>query len=233
MSELVGNCPRCGANKITFDLQSAIKTKQCYDWQFWYEAFCVCRQCRRSTIFVLSESVHGDYEHVHRTGLVKINGAVNRYVTIEGTITRKDTAMVEPPPHVAERIDAVFREGAMCLAVGCNNAAGTMFRLCIDLVTRTLLPEEETGGLNRATRRNLGLRLPWLFDNGSLPEGLRQLSTCVKEDGNDGAHAGTLTTKDAEDLLDFTTVLLERLYTEPERLRLAEERRFQRRNSDT
>ena len=232
MSELVANCPRCGANKITFDLQSAIKTGQRYSWQFWYEAFCICRQCRRSTIFVLSESLDSDHEYVHKTGLVEINSAVNRYVTIERTITLKDAATVEPPPHLPERIDAVFREGATCLAVDCNNAAGTMFRLCIDLVTKTLLPEEETEGLNRTARRNLGLRLPWLFDNEHLPEGLRQLSTCVKEDGNDGAHAGNLTTKDAEDLLDFTTVLLERLYTEPERLRLAEERRRQRRNSD-
>lgn len=107
-----------------------------------------------------------------------------------------------------------------------------MFRLCIDLVTRALLPEEETEGLNKRTRRNLGLRLPWLFDNGLLPETLRELSTCVREDGNDAAHAGTLTKQDAEDLLDFTTVLLERIYSEPERLRLAKERRLKRRQSD-
>ena len=232
MSELVANCPRCGANKITFDLQSAIQTRECYGWQFWYEAFCICRQCRRSTIFVLSENVDANCEYVHDTGLAKINSAVNCYVTIEGTITLKDAATVETPLHLPERIDAVFREGATCLAVDCNNAAGTMFRLCIDLVTRTLLPEEETEGPNHTVRRTLGLRLPWLFDNGHLPEDLRQLSTCVKEDGNDGAHAGNLTTKDAEDLLDFTTVLLERLYTVPKRLRLAEERRRQRRNSD-
>ena len=229
MPELVANCPRCGANRITFDLVSAIKTVLKYDWQNWYEAFCICRQCRRSTTYVLSESVDGDYEHVHETGLVNIEGAVNRYVRIEGTITVKDSAAVAPPAYIPEQIDAVFREGATCLAVGCNNAAGTMFRLCIDLVTRTLLPEEETEGLNRGTRRNLGLRLPWLFDNRRLPETLRELSTCVREDGNDGAHAGTLTKEDAQDLLDFTAVLLERIYTEPEQLRLAQERRLQRR----
>lgn len=232
MSELVANCPRCGANKITFDLVSAIKTAFHYSWQYWYEAFCVCRQCRRSTTFVLAESVDGDYKYVHKTGLVNIEGAVNRYVRIEGTITLKDNAAVAPPAYIPEQIVAIFREGATCLAVRCNNAAGTMFRLCIDLVTRALLPEEETEGLNQRTRRNLGLRLPWLFDNGLLPETLRELSTCVREDGNDAAHAGTLTKDDAEDLLDFTTVLLERIYTEPELLRLAKERRLKRRQSD-
>lgn len=232
MAQLVANCPRCGANKITFDLVSAIKTRIYYDWQNWYEAFCICRQCLRLTTFVLSESVDGDYEYVHKTGLVKIEGAVNRFVTIEGMITLKDTAAVEPPEFVPESIESIFREGATCLSVGCNNAAGVMFRLCIDLVTSALLPTEYVQGLNAMTRRNLGPRLPWLFDNGCLPESLRELSSCVREDGNDASHAGTLTKEDAEDLLDFTAVLLERIYTEPMRLKLAQERRKRRRRRD-
>ena len=141
----------------------------------------------------------------------------------------KDNSTIEPPEHIPEQIEAVFREGATCLAVQCFNAAGTMFRLCIDLVTRSLLPKDETDGLNHRTRRDLGLRLPWLFENGILPEALRELSTCVREDGNDGAHAGTLSKDDAIDLLDFTMLLIERIFTEPERLRLAQERREQRR----
>lgn len=232
MSELVANCPRCGANKITFDLVSAIKTVYRYNWQYSYETFCICRQCNRSTIFVLSESVHSDYKYVHKTGLVNIEGAVNKFMNIEGIVSLKDSVTVKPPEHIPEQIGDVFREGATCLAVNCYNAAGTMFRLCIDILTRALLPEEETEGLNRRTRRNLGLRLPWLFDNGRLPETLRDLSTCVREDGNDGAHAGSLKKEDPEDLLDFTLILLERIYTEPERLRLAQERRQQRRSEN-
>ena len=93
-----------------------------------------------------------------------------------------------------------------------------------------MLPEQETEGLNKATRRILGLRFLWLFENGMLPEDLRELSTCIREDGNDGAHAGTLKKEDAEDLLDFTRALLERLFTEPEKLRLAQARREARRS---
>lgn len=232
MSEFVNDCPRCGAKQITFDLISAIKTRIQYDWQNWYEAFCICRQCRRSTVFVLSESVHGDYKYVHKTGLVKIEGAVNRYVDTEGVISVKDKAAHAPPDHIPPEIEAVFREGATCIAVSCNNAAGTMFRLCIDLITRTLLPEGEVEGLNYRTRRDLGLRLPWLFKNNLLPHELEDISTCVREDGNDGAHQGTLTIEDAEDLLDFTYLLLERIYTEPERLKLAKLRRQKRREKN-
>lgn len=70
MAEMVADCPRCGAKKITFDLTQAIIVGFEHQWQNWYEAFCVCRQCRRSTIFKLSESVHGNYKYVHETGLL-------------------------------------------------------------------------------------------------------------------------------------------------------------------
>jgi hypothetical protein len=92
-----------------------------------------------------------------------------------------------------------------------------------------MLPQEETPGLNNRTRRDLGLRLPWLFEHGRLPFELRELSSCIREDGNDGTHQGTLTMQEAEDLLDFTTALLERLFTEPRRLEIAKERREKRR----
>jgi Domain of unknown function (DUF4145) len=107
-----------------------------------------------------------------------------------------------------------------------------MCRLCVDLATRPLLPAPEDSTLqpNSKTRRDLGLRLAWLFHNGLLPTSLQELAKCIREDANDGAHVGNLIKADAEDLLDFTTTLLERIYTEPKRLELAESRRMARRS---
>lgn len=230
MAELVSNCPRCRSQHITFDVRASLSFRVEHGWQHWYEAFAICRRCKRSTVFVLSESVNSNYKHVHEVGLLKVEGgALNRYVDVEGHISLKDAAGVLPPEHVPAEIAAAFREGSTCLAVGCHNAAATMFRLCVDLTTRSLLPAEDSAGLNAKVRRDLGLRLPWLFQNGVLPAALSELSTCIKEDGNDGAHRGSLTEADAGDLLDFTVVLLERVYTEPARLRLASERRNARR----
>ena len=110
-----------------------------------------------------------------------------------------------------------------------------MFRLCIDLATRPPLPDPTDADKpqpNKKQRRDLGLRLAWLFDNGRLPLELRELAKCIREDANDGAHVGNLTKADAEDVLDFTSVLLERLITEPKRLGLAEERRKSLRESN-
>jgi hypothetical protein len=92
-----------------------------------------------------------------------------------------------------------------------------------------MLPKGDVEGLNAKTRRDLGLRLPWPIKNGFLPKDLEELSKCIREDGNDGAHAGALTSEDAADLQDFTTALLERIFTEPARLKAAQNRRDERR----
>lgn len=231
MTDLVADCPRCGSQKITFDVtQSHLVSKQ-HGWQLWFEAFCICRHCNRSTVFVLSQREPHNLDNFGNN-LQGIPGAVNRFVNVRGHISQKDDAAIDPPEHLPENIDAAFLEGAKCHAIQCYNAAGTMFRLCVDLATRKLLPESDDEGLNAKIRRSLGLRMNWLFETGRLPEALRDLSTAVKDDGNDGAHEGTLSHHDADDLLDFTIALLERLYTEPERLRLAKERRDARRRGN-
>jgi hypothetical protein len=192
--------------------------KDIYSGERWYEAFGICRHCSRSTIFNLR-------------GVEPAEGqALNKFLKVHSFISIKDQATVAPPEHVPTNIANVFREGATCMAVECWNAAGTMFRLCVDLTTRPMLPAEDVaGGPNKRTRRDLGLRLPWLFENGKLPADLHDLSTAIKDDGNDGAHQGTLTKVEAEDLLDFTVALLQRVFTEPKQLELARERREQRR----
>lgn len=229
MAELVANCPRCGAEKITFDVSAANIIGEQHGRQLWYEAFCACRNCHVSTIYVLSDSTRADYEHVHRVGLLGMPKALNNYVEIERFVSLRDMATVRCPEHVPGPISAVFAEGATCLSTGCYNAAGTMFRLCVDLTTRAMLPNEPVEGLSEKQRRDLGLRVKWLLDNGYLPKELKELSAAIREDGNDGAHAGTLKKPEAEDVLDFTVALLERIHTEPKRLELAKERREARR----
>lgn len=229
MAELVTDCPRCGSKRITFDVLSELYFKTQYNWQRWYEAFSVCRNCKRSTVFVLSQNVNSDYNLVHKSGLLRVSGSLNSYVDVEGFISMKDRATIPTPKHVPQDIDDAFTEGAKCQAIECFNASATMFRLCIDLATRGMLPEQDCDGLNARIRRSLGLRLAWLLNTARLPDSLRELSTSVKEDGDDGAHQGSISKADAEDLLDFTVALLERLYTEPQRLKLAKERRDARR----
>jgi hypothetical protein len=230
MSELVTNCPRCDAKSITFDVRDIHHVATNYQWQRWHEAFCICRSCKRCTIFVISQKeIEPKTLYASSREILDHRGDIGRFFTVERYVSLKDEASVMPPDHVPDEIKAAFIEGATCLAVECWNAAAVMFRACIDLATRPMLPTENIEGLNEFKRRNLGPRLTWLLDNGKLPEDLRDLSTCIKEDGNDGAHQVNLEKEDAEDILDFTLALLERLYTEPERLKLAQGRRENRR----
>lgn len=229
MSELVADCPRCGARHITFDLKAASWVDQQHNWQDWYEAFCVCRRCHRTTVFILAQGNSSLGEKINKHGLTQLPGSVNDYFRNVGYVSLKDKAAEAPPEHLPEDIEAAFREGATCMAVSCYNAAATMFRLCLDFATRSMLPADNVDGLNSKIRFSLGLRLQWLFDTDRLPSALQELASCVKDDGNDGAHEGTLGQADAEDLHDFTVALLERLYTEPARLAEAKARREARR----
>lgn len=231
MAEMLANCPRCGAGKATFDVRGSNNRlmKPGSDWQERYEAFATCRHCFRSTIFLLTLKEARAKGIFVNDGLAKHGGSLNHLFDVDGYLSLKDEVGVEPPEYLPQEVDAAFREGASCLAIKCFNAAGTMFRLCVDFATQDLLPPEgEAGGPNAKQRRDLGLRLQWIFNAKKLPEELHELARCIKEDGNDGAHRGTLTEADASDLMDFTVHLLERRYTLPKRIELATARRGER-----
>lgn len=72
MAIMVADCPRCGANSMTFDVTQELQIGVQYGWQLWYEAFCVCRNCKRSTTFVLSQKIDSNKDIIHGSGLIKI-----------------------------------------------------------------------------------------------------------------------------------------------------------------
>lgn len=234
MSVLVADCPRCPAQNMTFDVRGQNFRGLESGWVSYWEIFSICRSCHQATVFVLRL---GEYEAAEKfpvdsgAAFLKYDGVLNNLFEIRGHIALKDEQKVAPPEHLPDEIREVFEEGAACLAIGAVNAAATMFRLCVDLATFPLLPEVVEGQKaepDLRARRDLGLRLPWLFDNKLLPGELRDLAVAIKDDGNDGAHRASLSEDDAEDILDFTVALLERLITEPKRLELAKERRAKR-----
>ncbi len=235
MGLLVADCPRCGSKQITFDVVAQVFRETRAGWQTWHEVFCVCRACHCPTVFLVCLNMRAPRDKfTSGDSLLSYSSGLNEYFEIQRFISLRDNVSTKPPGYLPKDIENAFVEGAACLSIECYNAAATMFRLCVDLVTRPLLPGEtelEEAKLNRRQRRDLGLRLAWLFDNGILPSSLRELAKCIREDANDGAHVGNLTKEDAEDLLDFTNALLERLITEPKKLEIAEKRRESRRSS--
>jgi hypothetical protein len=231
LAELVGDCPRCGASKTTFDIFGDVFTGMSGTWQTNHELFAVCRNCDRPTIYQaqLTNSQMGS--DMKRDGIVSSQkGSVVGFIKIGRFITIRDSHASDPPELVPDHIAAVFREGSASYAGNCYNAAGSMFRLCLDMVTKSLLPDEgQLPAPSSRQRKVLFDRLAWLFEQGRIPKDLEAIADCVRDDGNDAAHDGTLTKEDSEDLLDFTVALLERVYTEPGRLAEAARRRDLRR----
>jgi hypothetical protein len=227
MSIVVGNCPRCGSQAVTFDVEQSIQVDYRYNWQRIFEHFAVCRHCHAGSILI-GEQANPD-QSLSEDILTKLR-SLSDVVNVIDYVSLKNETSEQPPDHLPDNIAAAFQEGASCLAIGCYNASAAMFRLALDVATRAMLPQGEVEGLNAKVRRDLGLRLPWLFKNKLIPSDLEELSHCIKEDGNDGVHAGILKQEDADDIVDFTRALLTRLYTEPARVKIATARRDARRN---
>lgn len=232
MAEFVADCPRCGSQAVTFDVlgDSIANTRRHFPI---FEALSTCRHCGQSSIAQFTLQAGTTSARFSKPGaLTALPGSVLTAFNLHNFVSAKDAEGMPAPEHLPPEVEQCFREGAACYAIGCHNAAAAMFRLCLDMATKGLLPMEDgaSGGPNRDQRKKLANRLAWLFEVGKLPPGLEDLADCVREDGNDGAHDGTLTPEDAADLIDFTTALLERVYTEPARLELAKARRIERRS---
>lgn len=234
MPTIVADCPRCGAKQMTFDVLADVYAGSSYDWMTHHEVAVKCRRCKRLSILRISlRDINKKRDFGESGSIAKADGDLEPTFKQDHFLNVSDLAGVaEPPEFLPESVREAFVEGAKCMAIGCHNAAGSMFRLCLDLTTKPLLPKVENASIaqpSKEQRYKLAARIDWLIEQGAIPTTLSKLAHSVRQDGNDGAHDGSLDEADAEDLLDFTVALLERHFTEPERLRLAEIRRIDRR----
>lgn len=236
MATLIEDCPRCHSKRMTFDILGRNAIKQRFghaNWQQNFEVFSKCRHCLQGTIFVVCLNNYGVSNSIGNSDYWG-NKNINSDFEVSTFISVKDFAAITPPEFLPPEVENAFTEGAACLSIRAFNAAAAMFRLSVDLATKGYLPPgDRDGGPNRKQRRELASRLEWLFDEGILAGDLKDLASSVREDGNDGVHDGTLGREDAEDLADFATALLTRIYTEPARVELARQRRISRRETKT
>ena len=223
---LTADCPRCGQDRTTFDLLAS--TIVWIGNERKTEAFCRCRKCRRTSIALLEKQLDNVDDPMDLQGDF-VDFAFPLAEWIFEVPNRRDCPNYVPPD-----VQRVFNEAATCAAIGAWDAAGTMFRKVLDVGTRTITPSPESEVEKRPPNwkvyKDLRPRLDWLFDNDLLPASLRELSSCIHEDGNDAAHdTGGITKAEAEDLGDFTESVLETLYTLPGQIAENRKRRDARR----
>lgn len=235
MTILVTDCPRCRAAEMTFDVRACHQISSLNEFYYTFENFCVCRNCEKSTTFVM-EIFSPNGRRLLFDDIQRIPSLSGDHYKIVGRVSLKDDTAVKVPEYCPSDVSIAFNEGAICLAVGCWNAAGTMFRKCVDLASKAKLPPPLEGEKDSLAhqRGNLKARLSWLLEKNLLTTGIHDLSDCIREDGNDGAHSdyAALSKSEAEDLLEFTVAILERLYTEPGKIEAAKAKRVERRAAE-
>ena len=147
--------------------------------------------------------------------MINNQGVINELIEVEKVVNIVPINSNSVPEYLPEKIKKPFREALACQAIQAWNAAGCMFRTTVDLATKEQLQKLQAKKPPKDLERNLSKRIVWLFSGEYISERLKDLSTCIRKDGNDAAHEANLGKVDVEDLCDFTTLLLEELYTTP------------------
>lgn len=240
MSTFIFDCPNCSAKKSTFDVNgSEPKGVTVYTYNDWY-LFSTCRSCNVSicinarVTYSTSLSLESKYGNNANLRIQALREFLSKGCSIEsGFVDFKYSPILPstelPPEYLPDEVESLFKEAAKCYAISCYNASGAMFRLCLDITTKNIISQYASLNPTTNDKKTIHSRLNWIFNNNILPKQLEELSRCIKDDGNDAAHDGSLSKDDAADLLDFTYILLERIYTEPARIQNAHQRRVERR----
>ena len=226
MPTCVADCPRCGANSITFDTQSFVYVEMVYNWKRIYEVFSVCRSCHKPTVFKMHQNQSGRemdrlFDDSNSPSFMSQDVSLNDIFYVDSYVSLRDKAGINCPEHTPEYLKVVFDEAAACYSISCYNASVSMLRLCLDLDTKQIAEQHGIKGL-------LYARLTQIFKLGLLNPDLEELSHCIRENGNDGAHDGSITKIEAEDIMDFTISYLESRYTMPQRIKLRKQARNKR-----
>ncbi|WP_310620861.1 DUF4145 domain-containing protein [Flexibacterium corallicola] len=232
MSEFVSDCSWCNAKKVTFAVNAIIPDRdRAGDFFRYAKVTGVCRNCGEVSLFRFGTRK----PTLRSNSFAELHSKFSRYFNdIHEQIRPPAWGQVSCPEHLPNDLETIFTEAARCQAESCYNAAGAMCRLCLDVATKKILPNAPAGdgGPNQKARKNLADRINWLFEKGDLSKRLKRLADHIRFEGNDGVHDGTLGKSEVEDLMDFTVLVLKDLFTEPQRIALAEERREQRRKME-
>ena len=123
----------------------------------------------------------------------------------------------EPPMYVPDNVKNFFQQGINNLS-GDYDAAGAMFRKALETALKMKFPE--IGDMK------LKNRIDKIAKQGDLTPALAAWSHEIRDGGNDAAHEeDPFSEEDAQDLYDFTELVLLYLFTLPEKLRRAQERK--------
>lgn len=232
MAFYVGRCNHCSTDKIKFEVLS-----YCYDKDSNHNHFFIaCENCITPTVLKMTpETVQVIDMLKKKTFPLKEQINVSEYFYNERILNTPSNSLAKCPDHVPDNLKQVFDEAALCYSHSCYIACASMFRLCLDITTKELLQEWIEANQDSPTppdssqKGKLYNRIEFLIERAVIPSDLKEYAHHIRLDGNDAAHDGSTQKEEAEDLLDFSELFLERIYTIRKQLEIAQARRLERR----
>lgn len=233
MTLYVADCRRCGAQRMSFDVYGvsvAIEAERNPDpygtlWRRRLELACRCHECGGTSVFLL-DTLARDEEELPKTTFEQNENPTTFGYSEVGAIPSK---RAEPTPaDTPEPAASFYKQGSTAMAHGLYDAAGAMFRKCLESVTRTDDLVQKVPEAERAAFRSswLKARIKKLKDIHAIPPALADLVDVIKEEGDGAVHDDVIyDKKSAEALQGFTKAFLEQTFTIPAQIKRVRERR--------
>jgi hypothetical protein len=219
----VGDCRRCGAKKISFKVFGFSIAKAGPEgppgektYVTLIELACKCPNCQSATLFMLAAA--GDKPPSTKFDENE-NPANSGY---QEMMSFPSAAAEKAPEHTPEPAASFYHQATTALANGLHDAAGCMFRKCLESVTRSPAVLNKVPAEERDNYRGSWLkgRISKLKEMNAIPPALGDLADVIKEEGDSAVHEDVLYDPiSAERLRKFTRAFLEYTFTWPEHVR--------------
>jgi hypothetical protein len=227
MTLFVGDCRRCGAQRMSFEVYGVSTINEADEirdagysyYERTIELACRCHECRKTIVFVL-DALNRDQRRLPKQSFDTNESPTKLGYTEIFAFPPKKT--LPTPAHTPNPAASFYEQGASAMANGLYDAAGAMFRKCLESVTRSdKLLEEFVPENQRAEFRKkwLKARIKVLKELHAIPPALASLVDVIKDEGDEAVHEDELYDKEsAEALQRFTATFLEQTFTIPEQI---------------
>ena len=187
-----------------------------------------CPYCQTRSVAFKIEHVRGwwhylygeEFEPVQREDTLAICGHCSKTVLAEfgeeNNLLRIYPSPPKPPENLPEVVELYFEQGVDSLFQN-YDAAGAMFRTTLETALKIKFPKTKATDLKN--------RINEAVDQGNLTPDLAAWAHEIRLGGNDAVHDKPLSEEEAQDLRDFTELVLLYLFTLPEKLARAKARR--------
>lgn len=192
MATVTLDCPHCGTKRSGFGVKSLYVSNPSR-LEYWFFASCGVGECAKPIVFLAQVNGGDPLKSVKTPDVRRVHPA---------------QSVMPVPAHLPERCEKAYAQGVNTLMQETADAAGSMFRKALDIGIHELDPD---------LPKNLNAAINKLAERGVITESLKDWAHHIRDLGNDAAH-NDFTFEEAQEMRDFTELVLTYLWTLPGRI---------------